>query len=110
MKKSKVIGIRINEPLLTQIQNHEMSNSTLIKTVMNRYFLENKNNIKSTNGQKQTTLNQEYRINNQEIINTLKEQITDLKTDKQYLQNQNEALLTSSIPFLQRIKMRLLTK
>ena len=40
MSKSKTIGVRFNGRLLTQIEQHDMNNCELIRTVMQRYFID----------------------------------------------------------------------
>ena len=102
--KSKVIGTRFKDPLLTKIQQHDMGNSQLIRTVMERYFM--------TNG-KNNTLYNDYKTSdnksdNNMLIQTMQLQIQDLKEDKDYLKKTNEVLMLSSIPLLSRMKMKLL--
>jgi hypothetical protein len=106
MSKSKVIGTRFNEPLLTKIQQHELSNSELIRTVVERYFL---------NDGKNNTLYNDFATDNnnvysQDLISTLQTQVLDLKRDKDFLQQQNNALLLTSLPLLSRIKIKLLSR
>ena len=106
MEHSKVIGVRFKEPLLSRIQQHETQNSQLIRTVMKRYFMNDKKN---------NTLYNDYTTNNnnvynQDLLTALQSQIQDLKTDKDYLQQQNNALMLSSIPLLSRLKIKLLSK
>lgn len=105
MEKSKVIGVRFKEPLLTKIQQHELSNAQLIRTAMQRYFLDDGKN--NTLDNKYTTKNNN--VYRQELMTTFQAQIQDLKNDKEYLQQQNNALMLSSIPLLSRIKIKLLT-
>lgn len=105
MQKSKVIGIRFKDPLLTKIQQHDIPNAQLIRTAMQRYFLDDgKNN--AVDNKHETESNNVYK---QELMSTLQSQIQDLKKDKEYLQQQNNALMLSSIPLLSRIKIKLLT-
>jgi len=105
MEKSKVIGIRFKEPLLTKIQQHEMNNSQLIRMIVQRYFIDDGKN--NTLHNSHTTKNND--VYTQELVSTLKLQIQDLKNDKDYLQQQNNALMLSSIPLLSRIKVKLLS-
>jgi len=112
MEKTKVIGVRFREPLLTKIERHEMKNSQLIRTAMQRYFLDDgKNNILCDDFETKDNIYTTKSNNGytQEFISSLKLQIQDLKNDKDYLQQQNNALMLLSIPLLSRIKVKLLS-
>jgi len=44
------------------------------------------------------------------MFDLLKQQITELKQDKEYLQQQNNMLMIAKIPMLSKIKLKLLEK
>jgi len=98
MGKSHYVGCRIDTKLFNKISEHELNNSDLMRMAIQRYFRENEPNVKLD----------EFGVN-QELINLLKSQISSLENDKIFLQQQNQALMTASIPLLGRIKMKLIT-
>lgn len=83
MEKSKVIGVRFRGKLLTQIQHHDKPNSELIRTVMKRYFLDDRKNQKLfTNVNK--NVNNVY---SQDLIDSLTSQIDFLQSEVQDWKN-----------------------
>jgi len=104
MQESRVIGVRFKGRLLTKIQQHDMGNCELIRTVMDRYFLDDGKN-RDVNGFVNNGVNNVY---SRGMVDILNDQIDDLKNDKVFLQDQNRALMIGSMPLLSRLKIKLL--
>jgi len=95
MDKKYFLGCRVDEQLFNKVKTHDEQNSTTVRNALNQYFREKEPNKKLPG----------Y---NRELIDVLNNQIEDLRNDKRVLNNQNQALMVSSIPLLGRIKMKLL--
>ena len=95
MDKKYFLGCRVDEQLFNKVKTHEEQSSTTVRNALNQYFLQKEPNKKLLG----------Y---NRELIDVLNNQIEDLRNDKRVLNNQNQALMVSSIPLLGRIKMKLL--
>lgn len=95
MVKEYFVGCRVGQQLYNNVNSHVEQNSTLLRKALQQYFREGEPN-KTLPGY------------DRELINVLNNQIMDLKQDKQFLNNQVQALMVSSIPLLGRLKMKLL--
>lgn len=95
MDKKYFVGCRVDEQLFNKVDNHVEQNSTLMRKAINQFFRDKEPN-KSLPGY------------DRELINVLNNQIVDLQNDKQVLNEQVSMLMLSSIPWLAKIKMKLL--
>jgi len=95
MDKKYFVGCRVDEQLFNKIDGHVEQNSTLMRKAIAQFFREMEPN-KMLPGY------------DRELITVLNNQIDDLKNDKHMLFEQVRTLEIASIPWLSRIKMKLL--
>ena len=100
---SKTITVRFSLQLYDKVLQHELSNSDLIRTSVIQYFSSAGPTPPVGDAGNTTSYDTE-------LFNALNSQILELKNDKQYLQNQVNALMLSSIPLLSRVKLKLLQR
>ena len=91
------LSVRIEKDLYTAVCKDLNKNAYIVTEALSRYYMAQDTQNSYTN---------EY---NHDLVSTLQLQIQDLKSDKNYLQQQNNALMLSSIPLLSRIKIKLLS-
>ena len=95
MSKKYFVGCRVDQQLFNKVNSHVEQNSVLIRKAVGQYFRENEPNHALPGYDR-------------ELINVLNSQIDDLKNDKHMLFEQVRTLEVASIPWLGRIKMKLL--
>jgi len=82
----KLYNFRIETTLIKQIDKLDGNRTENITNALQMYLQPDTQNI--------------YNVN---LVDLLKDQITDLKQDKIYLQNQVNALMVTKMPLLQRV-------
>lgn len=86
----KPYNIRLDQQSITRLDSLEGCRSMHIRNAISMYLQPDTQNV--------------YNV---DLVTILKDQITDLQHDKEYLQQQNNALLISKMPLLQRVIYRL---
>ena len=95
MDKKYFVGCRVDKQLFNKVKTHDEQSSTIVRKALSQYFKEG--------GTQPTSLNYD-----RELINVLNNQVDDLKQDKRVLNDQVNMLMLSSIPWLSKLKMKLL--
>ena len=97
------LSVRLDKKLYAAVCNDVNKNAYVVSKALANYY-RSKEPTKKLYADPQATYANAYDIG---MVDLLKDQISELKHDKQYLQDQNNALLVSSQPLLQRIIYRL---
>jgi len=95
----KVLSVRIENELYTNVNNHELSNSVLVSKALTQYFRSKEPNAKLF----------EF---GDDYVNLLKQSIVDKDQQIGFLQKQVDNLTIMSmakVPLLARLKMKLLS-
>ena len=95
MGKKYFVGCRVDQQLFNKVDSHVEQNSMLIRKAIVQYFREREPN-KTLSGY------------DRELVDVLNNQVLDLQNDKRVLNEQVSMLMLSSIPWLAKIKMKLL--
>lgn len=116
MNKTHYVGFRADDELFNLLNNANGKNSDIVRQAVKQWFNNDNNVEQNDNKNEEENLYQEVYSNcyNQEVlplknqIEHLNEILSILKSDKKYLQEQNNALILAKHPLLTRLKMKLL--
>lgn len=115
MSKSKTIGVRFKGKLLTAIEQHEMNNCELIRTVMQQHFTDDgdratlhrfANNNGTNNSKNINDDNNSYDASLVELLtqqhNALANQLAEMQKENKRLNGQVEFYHVQDLPFWKR--------